>query len=397
MRGPLQAASRLPGLRLLQRTSSHHGDGWGIGFLECGWVQATSALFLFMRIVVDVMGGDHGCEVVIDGVKLALQGNRTITELYLVGNESEIKPALDRLRCHDSRLNIVHASEVLTMEDKPVVGLRKKKDSSISRAIELLKDGKAEALISPGNTGGLVAAATIKLRPLENVDRPAIATVIPSAKTEFVLIDAGANPDCKPMHLMQFAIMGSVYSREILGHNRPRVGILSNGTEDIKGNELTREAARLCQQIDLNFLGYVEGHDLFSDSVEVVVTDGFVGNIVLKTCESMGKGMLRLLKNELTANPLRRFGAALARQAFQNIKQRMDPDAYGGAPLLGLNGTVIKAHGSARERAIMNAIRVATETIQHQINQLIRHEVAEADARLAAAKLADSAPAAISA
>ena len=343
------------------------------------------------------MGGDHGCEVVIGGVRLSLQASRSITDLYLVGNETEIRTGLDHLRYQDPRLRIVHASEVLTMEDKPVVALRKKKDSSIARAVELLKDGKAEALISPGNTGGLVAAATIKLRPLDEIERPAIATVIPSAKGEFVLIDSGANPDCKPIHLVQFAIMGSVYSREILGHPRPRVGILSNGTEEIKGNDLTREAARLCQQIDLNFLGYVEGHDLFSDRVEVVVTDGFVGNIVLKTCESMGKGMLRLLKGELTANPLRKFGALLAQGAFRNIKHRMDPDTYGGAPLLGVNGTVIKAHGSARERAIMNAIRVATETIQHQINQLISREVNAANTRLAAAKNLDLASAPVSA
>ena len=345
-----------------------------------------------MRIVVDVMGGDHGCGVVIDGVKLALQAYPDITELYLVGNTPEIEPALARSRLRDPRVKIVHASEVLTMEDKPIVALRKKKDCSLARAIELVKDGKAEAVISPGNTGGLVAAATIKLRPLENVERAAIATVVPSAKTEFVLIDAGANSECKPLHLLQFAIMGSVYSREILGHKKPRVGILSNGTEEIKGNDLTREALKLCQQVDLNFLGYVEGHDLFSDHVEVVVTDGFIGNIVLKTCESMGKGMLRLIKRELAANPIRKFGAALAGKAFYNIKRRMDPDVYGGAPLLGLNGNVIKAHGSARDRAIMNAIRVSTEAIQHHINDLIQEEVTQANHRLARAGIVTPTP-----
>jgi len=391
VRGALHPASGLPGVWLLQRAADHNGDGWGIRFSERGGVFSP-ALFLFMRIVVDVMGGDHGCGVVIDGARLALQAYPAITELYLVGNAAEIEPALSRSRLRDSRVKIVHASEVLTMEDKPVVGLRKKKDCSIARAIELIKDGKAEALISPGNTGGLVAAATIKLRPLENVERAAIAAIMPSAKTEFVLIDAGANPDCKPLHLLQFAIMGSIYSREILGHKKPRVGILSNGTEEIKGNDLTREALKLCQQADLNFIGYVEGHDLFSDRVEVVVTDGFIGNITLKTCESMGKGMLRLLKRELAANPIRKFGAALAGKAFYNIKQRMDPDVYGGAPLLGLNGNVIKAHGSARDRAIMNAIRVSTEAIQHHINDLIQEEVTQANQRLARAGIAPPTP-----
>jgi len=340
-----------------------------------------------MRIVVDVMGGDHGCGVVVDGVRLALQANPAITELYLVGDQAEIEPALKHSRCKDARLKIVHTTEVLTMEDKPLVGIRKKKDSSLVRAVELLEQGKAEALISPGNTGALVAAATVKLRRLEGVEHPAIVAIVPSTKQDFVLIDAGAKPECKAIHLAQFAIMGNIYSREILGRNSPRVGILSNGTEEIKGNELTREALRLCQQLDLNFLGYVEGHDIFSDHVDVVVTDGFVGNIVLKTCESMGKGMLRMVKRELAANPVRKIGAALARNAFGTIKQRMDPEAYGGAPLLGLNGNVIKAHGSARERAIMNAIRVSTEAIQHHINEMILQDIAKANPLLAQTKV----------
>jgi len=345
-----------------------------------------------MRIVVDVMGGDNGCGVVIDGVRLALQANAAITELYLVGDQTQIEDSLKKSRCQDGRLKIIHASEVLTMEDKPLAGVRKKKDSSLVRAVELVEEGKAEALISPGNTGALVAAATVKLGRLEGVEHPAIVAIVPSAKTDFVLIDAGAKPECKPIHLAQFAIMGNIYSREILGCPTPRVGILSNGKEEIKGNELTREAYKLCQQLDLNFIGYVEGHDLFSDNVEVAVTDGFVGNLVLKTCESMGKGMLRMVKRELAASPIRKLGAALARSAFHTIKQRMDPDAYGGAPLLGLNGNVIKAHGSARERAIMNAIRVSTEAVQHQINEIIKQEVARASQRFLQAKVSVPTP-----
>src|SRR5437763_2848058 len=183
-----------------------------------------------MRIVVDVMGGDQGCVVVVDGVRLALQANPAITELYLVGNQAEIEPALKQSRCFDSRVKVVHASEVVTMDDKPLVGVRKKKDSSLVRAVEMIEEGKAEALISPGNTGGLVAAATIKLRRLEGVERPAIAAIVPAAKNEFVLIDAGASPECKAIHLAHFAIMGNIYSREILGRKTPRVGILSNGS-----------------------------------------------------------------------------------------------------------------------------------------------------------------------
>jgi glycerol-3-phosphate acyltransferase PlsX len=336
-----------------------------------------------MRIALDAMGSDHGCRMMVAGAKLALEALPSIDTLFLVGREPEVRTALAQAHCHDPRIQVVHASEVLCMDDKPVIALRRKKDCSMLRAIELVKDGKADAVISTGNTGGLIAAATIRLRPLACVERAAIATVIPSLKHEFVLLDAGANLDCRPIHLVQFAVMGSVYAREILGRNSPRVGILSNGTEATKGNELTQETLRLCGHANLNCVGYVEGHDLFSDHVEVVVADGFVGNIVLKTCEGMGKAILQLLRRELTANPLRKFGATLARGAFRHIKQRMDPDAYGGAPLLGLNGNVIKAHGSARERAVMNAIRVATESVRHRLNDMIVSEVSRANERLA--------------
>ncbi|MEO6184294.1 MAG: phosphate acyltransferase PlsX [Verrucomicrobiota bacterium] len=341
-----------------------------------------------MRIAVDVMGGDHGSKVVIDGVKLALEANAKITELFLVGKEAEIKAALEASQFADPRLRIIHASEVLNMEDKPVDGLRKKKDCSILRAVELIKAGKADAIVSPGNTGGLVAASMIRLRQLPGVDRPGIATVIPTAQSEFVLLDSGASIECRPLHLLHFAVMGSVYSREILGCANPRVGLLSNGTEDNKGNELTQETFKLCKRVNLNFIGNVEGHDLFHDRVDVVICDGFIGNIVLKTIESFAKGMGAWLKEELAKNPKRMLGAVLAKNALRTIKRRMDPDAYGGAPLLGLNGNVMKAHGSARERAIMNAIRITSEAIQHHINEIIKNEIAEANAILAATNAA---------
>ncbi len=330
-----------------------------------------------MRIVVDVMGGDHGCDEVVMGAKLALAATPKITELHLVGNEPDVLAALKTAELSDRRISITHASQVLTMEDKPVEGLRRKKDCSLLKAVELLKDGRGDAMVSLGNTGGLVAASTIRLRTLPGVERPAITAVIPSETKEFVLIDAGANPDCKPIHLAQFAIMGSIYSREILGRNQPRVGILSNGTEITKGTELTREAAVLCGKLGLNFIGYVEGHDLYSDRVEVVVTDGFVGNIVLKTSESLAKGIFGILKRELTATPIRKLGALIAKGAFRSVKKRMDPEVYGGAPLLGLNGNVVKAHGSARKGAVMNAIRVAGEAVEHRINDLIVQQIAD--------------------
>jgi glycerol-3-phosphate acyltransferase PlsX len=247
------------------------------------------------------------------------------------------------------------------------------------RAVDLLKEGKADALLSLGNTGGLVAASTIRLRPLEGVERACIATVIPAPKNDFVLLDAGASVECRPTHLLHFAIMGSIYSREVLGRKRPRVGLLCNGTEPNKGTETTQEAFRLCSKMtDLNFIGNVEGHDLFHDRVDVVVCDGFIGNIVLKTLESFAKGLAGWLRDEITANPKRMLGALLLKGALRTIKRRTDPDTHGGAPLLGLNGIVFKAHGSARERAIMNGIGQAVLAVEHHINDIIRDEAARA-------------------
>jgi glycerol-3-phosphate acyltransferase PlsX len=335
-----------------------------------------------MRIALDVMGGDHGCGVVIEGAKRALEADKRISALYLVGNRSEIHAALPEGGFRDHRVRVVHASEFLTMEDKPAAAVRKKKDCSITRAIELVHEGQADAVVSLGNTGGIFAASTFKLGRIPGVDRGGIATIIPRQDQEFVLLDAGANIECKPLNLAHYAVMGSIYSREVLGHKNPRVGLLSIGTEDSKGNELTLEAFKLCRQIDLNFIGNVEGHDLFKNHVDVVVCDGFVGNIVLKTCESLALAMFSMLKHELTANPKRKLGALLARNAFRAIRKRMDPEVYGGAPLLGFNGTVLKAHGSARERAIANAIGAATESLQHHVNQRIAQEISRANERL---------------
>jgi glycerol-3-phosphate acyltransferase PlsX len=336
-----------------------------------------------MRIAVDVMGGDHGCGVVIEGVKQALQADESISTLFLVGDESQIKAALSTSAFKDARVRVVHASEVLTMEDKPAAALRKKKDCSIARAVGLVQEGQADAVISPGNTGGIFAAATFKLGRLPGLDRGGIAAFVPRESGYFLLLDAGANIECKPIHLAHYAVMGSVYAREIRGQARPRVGIMSIGTEPTKGNELTLEAFKLCQQLDINFIGNVEGHDLFRDSVDVVVCDGFIGNIVLKTCEGLATAMFDLLKNELQATAKRKLGAFLAKDAFRSIYKRMAPEVHGGAPLLGFNGAVLKAHGSAKEKAIASAVRVVAENCRHQVNQIIVKEIARANARLA--------------
>lgn len=338
-----------------------------------------------MRIAVDVMGGDHGCGVVVSGVKLALaaRGHECIEKLFLVGAESEVKAALQQQGCADSRIEVVNATQVLTMEDNPLTAIRRKKDASVVRAVALVRDAQADAILSLGNTGGLVAAATFGLGRLAKVKRPAIVTVMPTVNGHFILLDAGANPECEPLHLFQFGIMGSVCAREILGIQKPRVGILSNGSEEFKGTELTQKSAVMCKESELNFIGYVEGADMFADRVDVVITDGFVGNIVLKTCEGLGKTILQILKSELTATPIRKFGALLAKAGFQTLKKKMDPEAHGGARIIGLNGTVVKVHGSASERVVANALRHTAESASQHLNERIGEAVARTQERTA--------------
>jgi phosphate acyltransferase len=375
----------LPGVWLLQGPPGFDDHGGSV-ILFNGAGPVSRAIFILpMRIAVDAMGSDHGCGVIIAGVKRALEEIKDITTIYLVGNKAEIHAALPERGFRDHRVRIIHTTEVVEMDDKqPVNTLRKKKDSSIARAADLVSEGKADALISLGNTAGIFAAATLKVGRIPGVERGCIATVIPRQGNEFVLLDAGANVECKPSHLAQFAVMGNVYSREVLKRKNPRVGILSNGTEDSKGNELTLEAFKLCKQLDLNFIGNVEGHDLFKDHVDVVVCDGFVGNIVLKTSESLAVAMFSMLKRELMQNTKRQLGALLAKDAFQAIRRRMDPEVYGGAPLLGFNGLVFKAHASARERAVTSAIRVTAQTIKNQIGQMIARDIAAANQKLSA-------------
>jgi len=335
-----------------------------------------------MNIAVDVMGGDRGCEVVIDGLMQALKKCQQIETIQIVGNEIEISQSLDRLDNIDSRFQIVHASEVLSMDDKPVEGLRKKKNCSLAVAIDLVKTGKSDAIISPGNTGGVVAAAAIKLRTLSGIDRPGIAAVLPSKNKNFILLDAGANVEGKPRHLMHYAIMGDIYAREVLGITDPKIGLMSVGTEESKGNELTQETLSLCKGLDLNFIGNIEGHNLFSDELDVVVTNGFVGNVVLKSCEQLAEVLMGWLKDELSAGLMSKAGALLSQKAFRSLKKRIDPDNVGGAPLLGVNGTVTIAHGSASSLAIYNAICNTVEAVDHNINKLIIDAVAKANDKL---------------
>jgi glycerol-3-phosphate acyltransferase PlsX len=305
----------------------------------------------------------------------ALRDNSQISHLYLVGDQTRVENELRKLSPPDKRIEIVHASEVIGMNDPPVQSVRRKKDSSMGRAIDLVKSGAADAVVSAGNTGALLTASHLKLRTLEGVDRPGLVVLLPAPGHVSVLLDAGANLEPHPSNLVQYAIMGSLYSKQILGYERPRVALLSIGTEDMKGNELTLEAHRLLKQTDLNFVGNIDGHDLFSNHADVIVTDAFVGNAVLKACESTARLVGGWLKDEMKKNPLRMLGALLAGGAFKALKRKADPDEYGGAVLLGINGICIKAHGASSPKAVKNAIRGATEFIECQFNEHIVEEI----------------------
>jgi glycerol-3-phosphate acyltransferase PlsX len=261
------------------------------------------------------------------------------------------------------------------MSDGATNSVRSKKDSSISRSVDLVKSGEAEAVVSAGHTGAAVASSLIKLRTLRGIDRPAIGAVMPTETNSFILIDAGANTDPTPGQLVQNAIMGAAYSKHVLGYANPSIGLMSIGTEDSKGNEFTKEVFDLLKNAKLNFRGNVEGHDIFENPVEVVVCDGFLGNVLLKTIEATATAVLHWLKSELIKTPIRKAGAWLARDAFRAIKKKINPDEYGGMPLLGINGSCIIAHGGSSPVAIKNAIRQGAESIRTQVNPHIIQEV----------------------
>jgi glycerol-3-phosphate acyltransferase PlsX len=343
----------------------------------------VSSAGLTGRIAVDAMGGDLGPPEVVAAVQLALSEFSELNPVTLVGDEVILKPLLKQhgLDGHAS-LRLFHASEVITMDDKPIPALKRKKDASMFRAIELVKSGEAGAVVSCGNTGALMAGGTIKLRTLEGIDRPALAAIIPRANGHFILIDAGANPQAEPEHLVHNAILGSHYAKVVLGIARPRVGLLTIGTEEGKGNALTSATHEHLKNIGdlVNYVGPTEGFQVFTDHCDVAVCDGFVGNLLLKSWESLAHFFSATLKSELKANPLRMGGAILSKGAFTALKKRMNPEVYGGAPLLGLRGNVLKAHGSSSRHAIKNAIRAANKIVKADMLHHIEADAARANA-----------------
>jgi glycerol-3-phosphate acyltransferase PlsX len=333
-------------------------------------------------IALDAMGSDRAPKPEIEG---AIHAARHYgVGVLLVGPEAVIKAELDR---HPTAvrlpLEIVHASEVITMEDKAVQAVRSKRDSSMRVGLRLVREGRAAGFVTAGNTGAAMASAKMVLGALPGLDRPALAAVFPTAPgTAAILLDVGANVDCKPHNLEQFAVMGEIYFRSMFGRSgfssarRPRVGLLSIGEEETKGNELTRESFQLLKRLPLNFVGNVEGRDLFNGHVDVIVADGFVGNVALKISEGVAGLVRTVLKESLKATITRQVGYMLSRSAFSEFKKRIDHTEYGGAPLLGVKGVCIITHGSSNANAIKNAVRVAAEFSQRHINESIEQGLA---------------------
>lgn len=330
------------------------------------------------------MGGDHAPTATMEGAMQALEGfGDDLDKLFLVGDESAIKEQLSHLSYAHGKIEVVHADEVVEMHESAVKSVRQKKNSSISVAIDLVKQGECQAVVSAGNTGAAVAASTIKLRNIPGVERAGIASPLPNEHGPCNIVDAGANVEAKPSHLLGYAIMGSVYARHVQGKKNPVVGLMSVGEEDSKGTDFTREVFDLLKASNLNFTGNVEGHDIFESELDVVVCDGFVGNVILKTCEATATVMFKWLKRDIQASPIRQMGALIAKDAFKATKERGNYETYGGSPLLGVNGICIIGHGSSTPRAVKNAIRVASEAVKHHVNPHIEEEMARSASLLA--------------
>lgn len=328
------------------------------------------------------MGGDLGPAEVVEALRLVLRTGEEIAPVTLLGDRAVLEPLLLNAGLQGQPgLALEHASEVILMEDKPLRAIARKKDSSMVLGFNLLKDGTAGVLVSSGNTGALMAGGKLIVGSMSGVERPALAPAVPREKGYFILIDAGANPTSEALHLVHNAVMGSNYARAMFGIESPRVGLLSIGTEEGKGTPLTTETNELLRKLTglVNYVGPVEGFQLFRDQVDVVVCDGFTGNSLLKSWESLSKFIKQTLSDELKRNPLRAAGYLLARGAFDALRERINPDRYGGAPLLGIRGNILKAHGSSNRHAWASAIRAAGRIVRHDLAVRTEHDIARAN------------------
>jgi glycerol-3-phosphate acyltransferase PlsX len=335
-----------------------------------------------MPIAVDAMGGDFAPQSAVEGAFQAAREDGC--SILLVGDRARVEAELRKhgslggiLDGRDGRIEIVHAEEVVGMDEPAITPIRKKRRSSLRLAAELVKDGRAAAMVTAGNTGAAMIAAKMVIGTVSGVDRPALAAVLPNRQGRTVLLDVGANVDSKPVHLREFAVMGHFYAQEVLGTPSPRIGLMSIGEEEGKGTDLTREVFKVLKTTGLNFVGNVEGGDLFKGTVDVIVCDGFVGNVVLKSSEALAEFILRMLREEIAGSPRGKLGYQLARPAFDRFRERTDYSEYGAAPLLGLNGGCFIGHGRSNARAIHNAIRRATEFSNARLDRKISDKLAE--------------------
>ncbi|MDP3143202.1 MAG: phosphate acyltransferase PlsX [Candidatus Omnitrophota bacterium] len=327
-----------------------------------------------MRIALDAMGGDNAPQAEVEGAVLAAREDKDL-KVVLVGIQDQIEKELRKYRPLPEGISVVHASEVIEMHEPAANSVRKKRDSSIVRGIELIKESQADAFVSAGNTGAAVCAATLFLRLLPGIERPGIAIVIPTLKGAALMLDVGANIDPKPNHLLQYAIMASDYSHYVLGTINPSVGLLNIGEEESKGTEFMKETHKLLSERILNFVGNVEGKDIFAGNCDCIICDGFVGNVVLKVSESLVETVIEFLRREIKKNWLAKFGVVFMQTAFAGLKKQIDYAEYGGAPLLGVDGVVIICHGRSNAKAIKNALKAAKKEVELDVNKQIIEKV----------------------
>lgn len=332
------------------------------------------------RIALDVMGGDHAPHATLQGAREALEAWPGL-RLFLVGDLARIESQLERHGFTPAllaRAELVHASQTVVMEDKATSILKEKKDSSIRVAAQLVREGRAHGVVSMGHTGAAMVASSLVIGKLDGVDRPALASVLPNMKGRpTVLLDVGANVDCRAEHIAQFAVMGSVYAEEVLGVERPRVGILSVGEEDGKGTDVTKDASAMLRQMEIRFEGNAEGRDIWNGNFDVIACDGFVGNVVLKSSEALAEGIIGGLRDSFMETPITKLAGLLAKPAMKRFKKKLDYAEYGGAPLLGVKGVSIIGHGRSDHKAVRNAIRAALRAVEHRLHERIQERVAQ--------------------
>ncbi|MCX8059270.1 MAG: phosphate acyltransferase PlsX [Spirochaetes bacterium] len=321
------------------------------------------------KIAVDVMSGDRQPEVIIDGCLLYI--NKTNDDLAIIGDKKKIEKYLNFYPYERKKIEVIQSSEIIKMDDNPLTSYKEKQDSSIVIGTKLLKEKKIAGFFSPGNTGAVVTSCLFEVGRIKGIKRPALAAILPNSRSSTILIDAGANVDCKPYFLFQFAIMGHIFSEKILKKTNPKIGLLSNGEEEQKGNSITKEAYKLLSKSDLNFIGNIEGYNIVDGSVDIVVSDGFFGNIALKSIEGTAKAIMTLLKLKIKESFIATLGGLLIKNSLLEIKEMMDPREYGGAPLLGINGEVIIGHGNSDEIATYNGLRMVKRMSEVGVNNII--------------------------